>query len=735
MSDASILDRLATLAGIEPDYYDIWGTRHAASANVKRELLQAMGFAVETETEMGRSLTALDEMPWRRAFAPVNVAMVGDGTVSIPIQVIADRAEHPIAWRITMESGGAVSGSVIPSELPLVEVRRIDGRDVERRRLSISASFLPGYHRFEADGPALCDQSTLESTLIVAPRQAFLPERLREGPGTWGFTVQLYALRTRENWGIGDFGDLARFAGTSAKLGAGVLGTNPLHALFLGNPTHASPYSPSSRLFLNALYIDVTSVPDYIDCPDLRAAAHLDALRLTPLVDYVGVAAIKLQAFERLYQSFCANHGTRGDARATAFEAFRHAGGSALERFAIFSALDEHFRNEVSNGRSWRDWPEVYRNPASPAVAAFTQSHRDRVRFYEYLQWEADRQLGVAAAACRNGEMPVGLYRDLAVGINPNGADIWADRRFFAEGISTGAPPDPFNLKGQSWGLPPFNPVELRAAAYRPFIAALRANMRHAGALRIDHVMGLMRLFWVPSSGDAAEGCYVRYPLDELIAVTTLESQRARCIIVGEDLGTVPEGLRDRLGNANILSTRLLYFERDGNEFRPASSYPKLSQVSIRSQDLPTFSGFWRGCDIALMATLHLISSADGETEMRRERSQVKQGILNLVRREGLDGNAATIETDPVALAVALYRFLASSSARLVMVYLDDLLGMDTQINVPGTVREYPNWCYKLSDDLPGIMARSQIRMFAEMLLAKRPQSGALNPTKMLLEH
>lgn len=722
MSDNGILDRLATLAGIEPDYYDIWGSRHAPSAEVKRELLRAMGFAVETETETAHSLSLLDESPWRRTLEPVSVVTFGD-RVAVPIRLLADRAEHPIGWRLVMEDGTTISGSVMPNDLPLTGTRRIDGRDVELRTLSLPASLVLGYHHFEVDGHALRDMATRQSTLIVAPRQAFLPESLSEGPGTWGFAVQVYALQGRDSWGIGDFGDLAGFARASATMGAGILGINPLHALFPGNPGHASPYSPSSRRFLNALYTDVTSVPDYEDSTDLHVmdVGRLQALRDMRLVDYQGVTAVKLQAFERLYRSFCSNHGKQGDARSTAFQAFRLEGGIGLERFAIFSALDEHFWKDGFGGRSWREWPETYRDPESPTVIAFAQGHRDRIQFYQYLQWEADRQLGAAAAACRVGGMPVGLYRDLAVGVDPGGADVWADRRFFAEGISTGAPPDSFNLKGQSWGLPPFKPLELRNAAYRPFIAALRANMRHAGALRIDHVMGLMRLFWVPSSGDATKGCYVRYPLDELIAVTALESQRAQCIVVGEDLGTVPEGLRDHLGSANILSTRLLYFERDGSQFRLAQSYPRLSQISIRTQDLPTFSGFWRECDIALMAKLHLMPSPDKETELRRERSHVRQGILALLHREGLYGADDIIEADTATLAAALYQFLASSPARVVMVYLEDLLGTDAQTNLPGTVNEYPNWRHKLPVDWQSVMENPRIRNLAEMLVARRP--------------
>jgi len=720
MSDDDILDRLASLAGIEPGYHDISGTWHAPAAETKRALLQAMGFAVETEADVRRSFASLDESPWRQALEPVEVVTAGGDAPVFSMRVRSDCSDRRVDWRIAMETGAVVSGSVTPRDLPLAENRRIGGLDVERRLVPVPPSVIPGYHRIEVDGAGLGDLSGRESTLIVAPGQVFLPARLAQGAGTWGFAVQAYALQGRNSWGMGDFSDLCGFAAAASALGAGVVGVNPLHALFPGDPARASPYSPSSRAFLNTLYIDVTSVPEFADCPELQSSvSDLHDLRKTRLVDYPAVAARKLPAFERLYRCFREKHLIPGTARANDFQAFRREGGRDLERFAIFSALDEYFRETTSRKTFASQWPLAYHDPNAPEVAKFVEAHSDRVVLFQYLQWLADQQLARVANSCREGGMSLGLYRDLSVGVDPEGADVWASDGVFATGISTGAPPDPFNLKGQSWGLPPFRPAALRSAAYRPFIAALRANMRYAGALRIDHIMGLMRLFWIPKSEDARLGGYVRYPLDDLIAITALESHRAQCLVIGEDLGTVPAGFRERLGAANILSTRLLYFERDGTTLRPAAAYPRLAQVSIRTQDLPTFSGYWTECDIAISKDLELLTSPEQEAQMRHERSEMRQSVLALLHAGAPDTPSAD---DVPAIAEELYRFLGGSPSRVVMVYLEDLLGSDDQTNFPGTVDEYPNWRVKLPDDWRAAVNHPRIRALARKLAMLRPR-------------
>lgn len=309
MSEESPLDLLAAMAGIEANYYDIWGTRHLLSDETKRTLLRAMGFAAETEELIAESLASLDIMPWRRALEPVQVFLATDRHPAVSMRLLAERLESAVAWRVTMEDGAEFSGSVAPRDLPVAETRQVDGRIVERRMMAIPGPLPLGYHRFAVSGGCLPNEPSDETVLIVAPEQAYVPEPLEQGPGSWGFAVQVYGLQGRGSWGMGDFRDLAGFAAETARWGAGVLGINPLHALFPGDPAQASPYSPSSRRFLNALYIDITAVPDYADCPDLvqrlgeaGVAANLAALHRAPQVDYIGVAALKFPALERLFE-------------------------------------------------------------------------------------------------------------------------------------------------------------------------------------------------------------------------------------------------------------------------------------------------------------------------------------------------------------------------------------------------------------------------------------------------
>ncbi len=732
MSRQEPLDALAALAGIEPYYHDIWGAPHALAIETKRAFLDAMGLAAESPEEIAQSLAALAARPWRRALEPVTVVYEGDNEWAASVVIEAEPV-GPALWRMTAEDGTQFEGKIARGDLALAEAKTIDGRNLERRLLALPRSLPLGYHRLEVMGDTLPQGSDV-ATVIVAPRQAYLAERLQRSPGIWGCSLQLYGLQGLESWGVGDFGDLAGFAARIAGLGASVLGTNPLHALFPRKPELASPYSPSSRRFLNPLYIDIEAVPDFIECSSAQAQSRdpgflrlLARLRNRALVDYPRVAAAKLPLLEQLYSAFRANHLERATARAEAFREFRREHGAALEQYATFEALAEQSRGDKSRRSPWRRWPAAYRDPNSPETAAFARDHADRVTFHQYLQWEADRQLGLARLACLQYGMAIGLYRDLALGFDPDGAEAWADQNLIAQGISTGAPPDPFNLKGQSWGLPPFNPHALRDAAYRPFVECLRANMRHAGALRIDHVMGFARLFWIPRDAAPAEGGYIRYPLDDLLAITALESQRARCVVVGEDLGTVPEGLRERLSAARILSMHLLYFEREDNDgFRAAQTYPELAQVAIGTHDLPTFPGYWREHDISVRAALHLLSAPDSESMLRQDRARARAALLALLRgAELLAADEKPVEdggVDMAELVDAAYRFLATTPGRLLIVHLEDVLGVIEQVNLPGTVGEHPNWRRKLPIAWEKLAASPRLCGFAEMLARLRPQ-------------
>jgi (1->4)-alpha-D-glucan 1-alpha-D-glucosylmutase len=506
----------------------------------------------------------------------------------------------------------------------------------------------------------------------------------------WALATQLYALRSERNWGIGDFSDLREFAALAAQAGAGAVALNPLHELFPSNPWAASPYAPSSRMFLNIFYLDVPAVPDFAESQPARDlvasrgfSRELNALRATDLVDYAGVAKAKLEVLALLHEAFRVNHLERpGGPRASTFRSFVRSGGRTLERLALYEALAEHFRVHDASCYGLLQWPSAYQSPESPEVAAWARRHSDRVNFYRYVQWLADEQLARAASSAR--ARGVHLYRDLAVGVDRNGADAWSDRSALASAASLGAPADPMNTAGQNWGLPPLSPRALRERAFAPFVALLRANMRYAGILRIDHVMALQRAFWIPLGRPATEGAYVRYPLDEMLGILALESVRNRCAVVGEDLGTVPEGFRERLRATRVLSSRLVYFEREPDgAFRSPHEYPRLAAASIGTHDLPPLLGWW---------------TSDGD-----ERVHARWMLVDALEREGCvdAAGAARLREDAAAggtravaelISEAVHRFLGLAPSMLEVAAIEDVLGEADSVNVPGTTDEHPNW-------------------------------------------
>jgi len=693
-----------------------------------------MGFAVASEGDRMGSLAALELAPWRRMVEDVAIINTNDHTqTNIQINHLSASANRQLTWNVTEEQGRMHRGVVCLQHLALTGQRFADGYVVQRRSLQLPADLPTGYHRLEllVEGSGGLSEGT--ATLIVTSGRGYLPAALEEGPGIWGFAIQLYALESRRSWGMGDFGDLCQFIDHAAPLGAATVGLNPTSALFIDDPRHISPYSPSSRSFLNALYISPEAAPDFVESEPARqrfattaVRQALAAARGERLVDYPAVSAIKLPILELLYQSFCEKHLNWDSPRAAAFQHFRDERGEALESFASHEALAEFLgAGQAPHGR-WRNWPACYQNSRSTEVAAFAREHAQRVGYFAYLQWEADRQMSAAAAKAAEHRMTIGLYRDLPLGSTPDGADAWAQQRELAFGVRIGAPPDGFNPKGQNWGLPPFNPAALRSHGYRSFISALRNNMRHAGALRIDHILGFLRLYWIPEGATPGEGGYVRYPLDELLAITALESQRAQCIVSGEDLGTVPAGLRASMERSRILSCQVLYFERrQASEFSPPEQYPSLSQVSIGTHDLPTLLGYWRGRDIELYAKLGLLASDDALLTARKERARLRLALLSALRSAGLwaaedDPDASAEAADRFAQAV--HSFLALTPARLLMVQLEDVLGVEEQANLPGTIDEHPNWRRKLVVPLEGIAENKMLVALAKRLNGLRPE-------------
>jgi len=504
--------------------------------------------------------------------------------------------------------------------------------------------------------------------LTVAPETCFLPPALMAGECRFGVAAHLYSLRSHGDQGIGDFTTLARLASEAARAGAAIIGLNPLHALFPHDRSRASPYHPSDRRFLDPIYIDVAGFP---------GAAGL-SFPSGPLVDYPTV-------WERKRSVLRAAFTPTDDASIP----------DAVRRFATFQTI-----GDVLGNLRWQAWPAELRHPESAGVKAFASQHRDTVQFHAYLQDLADRQLAAAA----NNDLSLGFYRDLAVGAAPDGAEAWSAQDTLMHGVSVGAPPDPFSTQGQVWCLPPPDPVAMRDDGFRAFNELLIANMRHAAALRIDHVMGLRRLFVIPDGAAAIDGAYVTYPTPDLLAQLALQSQRAQCLVVGEDLGTVPEGMSDVLAATNILSYSVLWFERRDGHIRPSSEWRRLAAACVSTHDLPTLAGWWEGTDITERRRLLLLDDPGAETARAAE----KAALIELLQAEGLLlGDVDLSRAMPPLVAAAIHGFVSATPSLLALVQADDLAGERLAVNLPGTDRERPNWRRRLEPDISALCRTS----------------------------
>jgi 4-alpha-glucanotransferase len=539
--------------------------------------------------------------------------------------------------------------------------------------------------------------------------QCFVPEFLRRGQ-CWGITCQLYGLRSGRNWGIGDFEDLARLAETVAGQGGDFLGVNPLHALYPAEPERCSPYSPSSRRFLNILYIAPDIEPEFarIDSP------QLDRLRRSNLVAYGEVAGTKLTVLEAMFQAFQAD---AGQDRRGAFEAFAHEAGEALQRHCLFEALHERH-----SGAPWWEWPDSYHRAYSQAVARFHKTEEKRIAFFAWLQWLADRQLKQAQERARAAGMRIGLYLDMAVGVAPDGAMTWADPGLMVRGVHIGAPPDAFSLQGQDWGLIPQRPTVLIERKLQPFSDDLRASMHNAGAVRLDHAMAVQRLFWIPAGAPARYGTYVRYPQAAMLAAVAEESRRWHCLVIGEALGTVPDGFLDLLAEKELQSYRVLFFERQGpGGFRPPADYPPRAFGCVSTHDLPTLLGWWTGRDIEWRHEVDFVTPEEAEAQ-RRDRSEDRVALWNaLVSEDLVTSEPVPGELDANAV-IAVHRYVAKSPVRLMGVQLEDATGEREQPNVPGASEPHPNWRRKLSVGLEDLAEHPLFKALCAAMAAQRPR-------------
>ena len=722
-------NRLCEARGIIESYYDIRGVHHVADLEAKQALLRAMRITIDNDADIHIELEKLRLRDWLAIVAPVHVYQSSHVEQSIALVLNQNQLEQSVHWKVAEDNGEVLQGEWHFDSHHAVDRCDIEGHTHFKFMVQLPLVSSDGYHQLTLKQ----NNKILASSLLIAtPDACYLPETLEDEKKVWGVAIQLYSLRSRRNWGIGDFSDLNNVCKILAPLGVDVIGLNPLHTLFSHLPENASPYSPSSRKFLNPVYLDIENIEEFKASPEIQQQVNaqgfqnqLTALRESKLVNYSDVWQLKLNIFETLYQRFKLTLSDLESPRVNLFRQFQIDGGQDLYRFSLFEGLQSYFYQLNSDIKTWQQWPVDFHDPESLSVQKWAESNVELVEFFVYLQWQSDQQLSAAQATCKQLGMQVGLYNDLAVGDEICSSTCWAKQTDFALAASVGAPPDDLSLLGQDWGLPPQLPQALHDSAYRLFIDILSANLRHAGALRIDHVMGLMRLYWVPKGYTADKGTYVNYPFDDLLGILALESHRNQCLLIGEDLGTVPDEVRHKLWLKRILSYRVLFFEKnwDQGTYKQPDEYPLYALCTAGSHDMPTLHEFWSGADLVRREELNLFPSEEVKNQQwhsrDEDRNALKQALVNqgLISNEESENNSTELSSD---MALSIQKYIARSPSLLMMVQLEDILSQVNQINVPGTVNQYPNWRHKITIDIEDWDSQTELKSIAQAITEER---------------
>jgi 4-alpha-glucanotransferase len=677
---ARIPDEVIALArafGVATSYRDQAGSLVEVGGETLVRVLAAMDVDVATPRGRAAAWDRAVNGPWRRLLPPVTIVRRGQGG-----RLSAHAAaETPVEVRVDLESGGEHRLEEIADP---AAPRQVDGVRLRRRAFRIPSGLPLGWHRLRAD--AADGSRTATGTLVVTPDRFELPPPLRHNR-SWGVMAQLYATRSRSSWGLGDLHDLATLAAWGGSRGAGFVLVNPLHAAEVAPPMAPSPYLPATRRFFNPIYLHIEDIPEYAALPEPERrevdalAAGLASLNASAdLLDRDRVWLAKKRALELVLAR------PLSALRQAAFEAFTSREGEGLDRFATWCAFAEAW------GIATGGWPGGVRHPDGPEVAEYRGRFADRVAFFKQLQWLVDEQLARVQAAARAAGMAAGIVHDLAVGVHPEGADAWALQDVLARGVSVGAPPDMYNQLGQDWSQPPWRPDTLEAAAYAPYRDMLRTILRHSGGIRVDHALGLFRLWWIPHGLGAAKGTFVRYDHEALVGILALEAERAGGFVVGEDLGTFDFWIRDYLEDRGIAGTSILWFEGDGTGGPlPPERWRANCLGTVTVHDIPPTAGFIAGEHIRLRHDLGLLTT-DVDTEWTNHRRWLSVWATLLRDRGLLDKSITDPEAAPEAVVEAVHRLLALTPCRLIAIALPDLVGDTRAQNQPGTDQEYPNW-------------------------------------------
>ncbi len=724
-----ILKAASDSAGIETGYTDLSGNVHSTDPATALKILEAKGLRIDPsrlDTRLQVEVFAEDELPERLIVKPAETIELsrdekaqGDVTLHVKNhpefdgEYRFDTEEAVLA--IDEKTGFSTFSIPFPADLPIGD-HEIDVA------ISLSGRFIP-----------------VSMRLIMCPACTYMPTEMVDGRKVAGVQIALYGVRSHSNWGCGDLGDLRKLVDWAADdLKVDVIGLNPLHALGNERPFNSSPYNPSSRFFRNFIYLHVPAIPDFkisnkaaslLEAPATKR--KIQALRDDEHVNYEQVAALKLEILREVFRAFMENQGQShfGAGRWSSFQSYIQKEGVYLRRYATFCALEEHFKNNPPRPKTWQEWPKPFQNPLSPEVATFQRNNEEAILFWKYLQWQLDEQLKQVQAYAKSKGMLLGLYHDEALAVDRNGADFWAWREFFHDGFRVGAPPDDFAPDGQDWGFPPPDSQRIRAAAYEPFLRKLYTSCDHGGALRIDHVMQLSHLFWIPQDGQPKNGVYVEEREADLLNLVALVSGQSKILIIGEDLGTVPPVFRKNLMAKGIFSYRLFYFERDMAENQnPYKDYPEAALVAISTHDLPTFAGFWMFKDVDVrMKTGQL--DADREAKFREDRTRHKAKIIERLVRDGVlpDATAHAAWETPFPtddLHRAVLAFTLKTPAKLVVINQEDLFLDTRQQNLPGTTWENPNWVTKMKFTVEDLTTNEEAKQFSERFAHLVEESG-----------
>jgi 4-alpha-glucanotransferase len=705
--DASAaLRRLAEAAGLAIEWTDAFGKPQRVAADTLQKVLAALQIDCGDDAACEASIAMLAEEESTLALPPLITARVGCG---IELSPHAEVYGEP--YRIELEGGGEQSGRISDKD---------GDKDIDPPRLPAVDQI--GYHRLY-----IGERHVL--VLAVAPRRCFTVADAVHGsdatPHLWALAAQLYSLRRADgetigDAGIGDFTALEILAQSAATHGAAAIAISPVHAMFSANPYQYSPYGPSSRLFFNVMHVDPASISgeEALAASIARLDAETERKRLhdAELVDWPAAARWRLAVLRELFDHYdihCAGWKE--------FETFRIEGGMMLEDHARFEALHAAMREQGVHG-SWRDWPEEYRDPRSDGVAAFAETHDNEIMFHAFLQWQAARGLQHAQRSAIAAGMRIGLITDLAVGAESSGSQAWSRQHQMLSGLSVGAPPDILGPRGQNWGLTAFSPRALRQYGFQAYIEMLRAAFRYAGGVRIDHILGLTRLWLVPNGSDGSHGVYLHYPFEDLMRLIALESHRSKAIVIGEDLGTVPAGFSEHLGEAGLMGIRVLWFEQQGERFRAADRWSQQAIATTDTHDLPTVLGWWRARDIDWRARLDLLApGTDVEQEYaarEREREALVHTLNEMQPHAHIDANDEQPPLD------AILRFVGATPAPLVIVPLEDVLALEEQPNLPNTTDQHPNWQRRLPEAVDRMLNDESVTARLAVLDAARKQKA-----------